>query len=616
MPGPFYFAWVNADTPFDPATHNVEDEKIVEFNIEHNEGDFASLELTIKNPRIGLLAASRKVWGWLSWDNGTAIVPLFYGRLIGVPENLHNEKITLQLQARPRTFLSDKVALAETLKVAPYYDPIFIDADNREDPDTVLEARSQLWHTDRITHDVTISDILVGEDGNEDFLENEVPYDSVSIKLAQAPLRSIIVDGRVGWDQIAQGGVTINTGNTYDSYTGGGLWAGWPQAGASVGGGWEVEFGQAVDVYGIGQMPDDKFAPLTYMPEIPSGWIFIKTVDYAFLLLQSVQGVLVPLWRIKTDLRLKYDATRKRTEHVRFELKSNIQSIVSVTDEDEPETVEISSVDLHEPIDGVPPIGELSRASYFTTPRGLQSLEYLICLARAHLLLRARCVEISWDCRFERAINLSCRKNARLFDRRLPGGSALGKIVTYSLTGDGNSGAIRGKVTVSCAVGYGGAFVAVPGEPTYVQEGYVTVGYQTYTNAINVLPAGDVGYSVPIDGPNDDGLNLSGTLQAGDVVTSYEVQNPASAQYGAILGASGGDDTDAMKTKVENVLKTIPTKVHMTLRPVEGGPFETAYDITTTVLEVPVGINLEADTIDAIMNVRDGQDVAAMTGTV
>ena len=138
--------------------------------------------------------------------------------------------------------------------------------------------------------------------------------------------------------------------------------------------------------------------------------------------------------------------------------------------------------------------------------RGLQSIEYLICLARAHLVLRSRAVEVTFECAFERAIELSCRKNARVFDTRLPGGSALGKIIKYGFSADGDTGKLIGTVTIGCAIGFGGAVADVPGAPTYVAEGYVGRGYQFYADQVEVLPASDVGYSVPIDAPNDDGL--------------------------------------------------------------------------------------------------------------
>ena len=103
--------------------HHVEDEEVFAFRVDHAEGEFASLSIEIRNPRIGLLAPARKTWAWLSWNNGTAVIPLFFGRLVGVPSDLHQEMVTLAFTARPADYNAQKLALAETLKVAPYLGP-------------------------------------------------------------------------------------------------------------------------------------------------------------------------------------------------------------------------------------------------------------------------------------------------------------------------------------------------------------------------------------------------------------------------------------------------------------------------------------------------------------
>ena len=107
MPGPFYFAWADAETAFGPE-HMIEDEEVFSFRVEHAEGEFASLSIDIKNPRIGLLAPSRRVWAWLSWQNGADLVPLFYGRLVAVPTDINQELVTLVFTARPADFVARK----------------------------------------------------------------------------------------------------------------------------------------------------------------------------------------------------------------------------------------------------------------------------------------------------------------------------------------------------------------------------------------------------------------------------------------------------------------------------------------------------------------------------
>jgi hypothetical protein len=143
MPGPFYLAWVDAtDTAFTP-DHVRDDEGVFSFTVSQAEGDFAALEIDIRNPRVGLLSAGRKQWAWLSWDNGSDVVPLFFGRLVGIPNDIHLELVRLVFTVRPADYGEQKAALAETMRTPPFWDPVFIAQYKRDDPDVVLEARTR-----------------------------------------------------------------------------------------------------------------------------------------------------------------------------------------------------------------------------------------------------------------------------------------------------------------------------------------------------------------------------------------------------------------------------------------------------------------------------------------
>src|SRR5262249_24154569 len=158
------------------------------FKVEQQEGDFASLTMTVRNPRIGLLAPGRPVWAWLSWWNGHETVPLFYGRLIGLPTNLDQELVEFNFTARPSDFDIQKAAVADTLRVRPYWDGIFFNPKSRYEPDNVLESRPANWHVDRITHEVTISDITNGEDGTVTYDESTVFDGTMTLDYDQNPL--------------------------------------------------------------------------------------------------------------------------------------------------------------------------------------------------------------------------------------------------------------------------------------------------------------------------------------------------------------------------------------------------------------------------------------------
>ena len=111
----FHFAWAGADEISFGPEHQVEDEEVFAFTLEHSEGDFATLAIDIRNPRRQYLAEGADLWMWLSED-GT---PLFFGRLVAVPEDLHAEIVRLNFIARPTGYDVAKRALADTLRVRP-----------------------------------------------------------------------------------------------------------------------------------------------------------------------------------------------------------------------------------------------------------------------------------------------------------------------------------------------------------------------------------------------------------------------------------------------------------------------------------------------------------------
>jgi hypothetical protein len=627
MAGPFYFAWVEpSETTFDPNVHNREDEDVFGFTVEHAEGDFAGLEIEIRNPRVGLLAPGRKVHAWLSWNIGSEIKPLFHGRLVGIPDDVNQDIVRLQFTARPDDYAAQKRQLAEALKERPYYDPVFIAKDKWDDPDTVLEARSELWHIDRVTGELTTSDLLVGEDGNEDFLASEVPYDSVSVHLNQTPLRSVSVTAEVGWTQADNGTLPIYYNSQFQSFLADSVAEVWPRAGSSLGGGWTVLTGHAST--SIDNIPSDAFhtditlnAPPDPIPEdqtviepppppprnkvgrpIPDDWIFVLThyevqgkssATEATLRVRQ-EGVIIPFVTIYGTLIVRYEASRARKEQVTFTLNAATQAIITQPGEDEVLELSLSGNDVGKDVVGEMPIGSVRRRSYFPTARGLQSLEYLICLARAHLLLRSRAVEVTFECAFERAIELSCRKNARVFDPRLPGGNALGKIVKYGFSADGGTGKLLGTVTIGCAIGFGGAVTEIGGTPAYVDEGYVGLGYQFYQGQIEVLPAGDIGYTVPIDTPNDDGLSFPLNAVPFTYGPVFVPVSLSAGDFEGVVDLSNPDGAQAAKTAIDTILKSRRCHLDLTVLPVAGSSFENAYEIALTDLIVPKMIDLEA----------------------
>lgn len=849
---PFYFYWANQnETTFNPSTMNVFNEEIIGFKINHEEGQIPTLDITIKNPRVGLLAPGRKTWAWFAWDkfqDGSVIVPLFFGVLVGIPTNLFKELVSIQFIARSHTYIADKQALAETMKLRPYFDPFFLDERHRDEPDSILEGWSALWHIDRKSLAISASDVLTGEDGVVTFTEDEAFYDSVSMELGQPPLVNVRVEASVNWTQRTSGYFTVPTINMA-SYTGDSFLGDWPKPGAGIGGGYTVESSFVTDIFHVAQTPTMNYqsswtnsdpnpgqcsnasassqssGPALLSPNplscvltgtIKSGVCFPDADPPSNIPAEvSVTGMIVPCWFVSGDMTIRYDASRAYSELLSFDMIANVQSLLaSPTVDQNTELITLQSIDLGKPMvdvlswtdfaskpvgiaqviwpnnpskpgglayqicvqtgtagaveptfsdipgtvvndgsvhwasigtqgltdiphwnagvgtpvgmvvlitnqffnvntgnlenipgstsyymclragvtDGVfdtftytPPVvsndepipvprtvsilpqptfsttpgqlindgsvqwmvlganpavlsipiggtpSDVKANNYFPTARGRWSAEYLIMKARARLRYRARAVSLSFDAPFALVTGLSCRMNGTLFDPRIPGGAATGKIIAYSMECQGSSGKIMGHVKLGVAVGFGNSVAAVTGTPEYANAGYAQGGWQRYDGATVLPGSNDTSYTPPAYTPFDDGLHFPLTWQ--QISDGGLFSNTLAAQKTAIQASfliasqldylqmwagktiSGGTppnnsesgltaneawklEEQQIKLASQNtpyVMEANPISWTCLLKPCAGnGPFTGAYAIIVSPLVVPQGVNLEA----------------------
>lgn len=588
--GPFFFAFVDpGETTFGPE-HERFDAEIFSLEIDQQEGEFATATIDIRNPKVGLLNAGRKRWAWITWDSGDTpgVVPLFFGRLVAVPQDLQAELLRLEFIARPDDYAALQAALGETLKAAPYWDPVFITPDRIGDPDALLEGRPARWHIDRVTHGVTISDILQGEDGTV-ALGGDYFYDSLSLGYGDPPLRSATVQASVGWNQDAAGTVDLTgkllkaakqahsgDGDVIDTYTGDGLATAWPVKGTAIGAGWSV--GRSFVKRG-----DGKWKPTEAKRTVFSNGLI---ADF-------------PTWKFKPHFEVAYDASRSRVETLSLTLEADTQAVLTEPGDAETVLITTSSNQVDQEIDpeddtdgGTMPIGDPRRRSYFQTDRGHRSIEYLIALARAKLLARARTATIGLTTRWENGLDLSCRKSVSIADDRLPGGAAIGKVVGYTLSADGDSGVMDCSVTLACAIGKGNSVSPAAGTPTYVATGYVGAGYQVVQGATLSTAAGDVTFAPP-DGQDtpDDGVDFF-AMAPGTVLASSIQIIDGKKEQAELLDAFLPDAQAAI-----DALGQAFTEISVSLRPLNGGPYQTDYIIAVSDLMVPRMVDLEAAAI-------------------
>jgi hypothetical protein len=559
----FSFAWVDEGEAF--TSRN--DEDVFAFDLSHLEGEFATLTIELRNPRIGLLSAGRKRWCWFGRD-GT---PLFKGRLTALPTDIREEVVTLKFVARPSDFAARKRVVADTMRVFPYYDPLWVSEEARADPDIVLEARPELWHTDRVMHEVTSSDLIAGEDGTID-LGGDVFHDGVSIAFKGAPLRKVRVEATCQWTQLASGTVDISKrigklfpSDRVQSLTSKGLLDDWPEKDDRIGSGWS--FGPSSC-----RGNENPLFMQSVLTSTRSGrWIRFFIIE----LLQSTT--------------LAYDASRTLVEKISFNVTCDTQEIMSAQDDDEAVIITLQSEDVDKPVDpgGVTPIRDPRRRAFLPTDRGLQSVSYLVALARAELLARARAVEVSFETSFQNGLALSCRKNVRIADPRLPGGEALGKVAGYSLILNGDTGKALTRFLMACTVGKGGSLTPQDGVPVYAED-YVTPGYQQTSSSQIGFETGDVVYGSPvIEADGYDGVDFF-NMTPDTVIEDLSLYNDLDDQR-AIVNMIWPDINDVVAA-----LARAPTQIDMTLVPLEGGPFQTDYSLAVEPVLVSKTIDLEA----------------------
>jgi hypothetical protein len=570
----------------------------------------------IQNPRVGLLSASRKTWAWLSFFNGTVLKPIFFGRLIGLPSNIFDVRVKLEFVARPQDFAFQKEVLAQSLRVAPYFDPLFVSPDYWDDPDVVLEARSAMWHIDRVTHRLTVSDVLVPEDGVLELTEDDHLYAGLSTSMSGVPARRVRLEANLPWTMRASGQVDLRSriksiwesplgistqsqGGMISSYTFDGLSGDWPAPGRSLSTGWTVVQGSLINVAGVAtpgvslkDILKSQGMPFTDSDVIlvPAGTAVYRDGD-PDLYGVSTQ-VTVPIGWGFPILKLQYDVERSYSEEVTIDLEADMQAIMTMPGDDEAVVVRISGNDASDLTrDGSIPQNNSRSPTFLESPRGRQALEHLILHARAVLINRSRAVTITCKmAKFLDALDVTLRKSLLIHDPRLPGGQALGKVTSYNISY--SNGTPSAQITIQSSVGYGGSETSEEGEDAYIDDDYID-DYYVRDNEIVALPASDVAYTVPIYRARDDGIDFRRGISADQAVRSLVVTGGPRTQQIAMNEYVG---TSADLEAVKAALNGLPTQVHADMLPLAGGPYSTPITVMLSKLSVPKQIDLEAAT--------------------
>ena len=577
----YYFALVPKTATTFSSAYARQDENVFSFTVSQGEGDFCSLSVTIEKPSQSLLDPARPQWVWLSM-NDTVVTPLFFGRVIGIPAEIQADLVTIEFLAKPADFDNAKRARAAALKLAPYWDDAFIDPQMADDPDTVMEARTEVWDIDRVTHQLTNTSIIQGEDGTIALTGADIPFDGFSLSYTEAPLRKVQLEMRAMWTQQMYGTIDVtpnllaafeaagSPAGFVTSYTGTGLYDDWPREDDAIG-----------NVYSFGpqviEVADGKALKIRY--KAVSCQYARKSADAA----QKPDNLKVYFrrWGFRIDSKVKYEVEIDRTEDIRFNVIADIQDIVNDANDQPAEVITLSSGNIGVPVGPAKeiPIGDVRRDSYFSSSRGARSIEYGLAHARALLMRRARAVEIKLTVPFDVAVVANCRKSASVIHPGLPGETAIGKIVAYAFGVDGSDGAQFGSITIACMAGKNTSVITNPGNPTWASAEYVGADYQLFEGRTMTALDDTVIYQPP-HAPIAEPVVLG--------VLSCAVRFGEDAQVDVL--SKGYVDIDAAC----DALNAKYTKVDLKMIPVDTEPRSNTYDTTDVMLAVGQGIDLGA----------------------
>lgn len=210
MTSMMYNALVPAiDTPFDPSVHARTDLRVTDYSFAMEEGGVLKLTVTCENLGIGIMSPGRDQYLLVSWaDEGDDLRLVFRGVANSMPANLVSTLIDLDFLAQPDDFDDKLLAFARTKWARPYVDELISGSiTEMTDPATVLEARSEMFHIDPVTHEITLSDII-----DFDRLFDIGPnFDrpSLDAHMTMPPLRSATLNIVAEWTQEAEGEVDI-----------------------------------------------------------------------------------------------------------------------------------------------------------------------------------------------------------------------------------------------------------------------------------------------------------------------------------------------------------------------------------------------------------------------
>ena len=459
----FYFAWLNPCESFDATHHARQDESILHFDIDHQEGAVPLLRLTVACALHKQQQAGHR--GILWQKEGDQPHLLFDGTLVANPAEKKEDFLLLVLAAGGAKKESQLENLLNTKK-QKRFDPLLVPPREQDAVDEVLEALCVMPHWDRVTGKVSLTEM--GQELERVDMGTSFFGDSLEIRERGRPVSAVRFIVTAEWVQRYDGVADLSPliipegGRGYlSTLTPEDLQKRW----------WRKDYPLQRTGY---EILESRLTPVT---PPSTGGIGVYPLKSAGFTVNGKPQTKARSWMDPVlKLQWHYRQKRKETVHIEvpcgeekgevLELALRLQDICSPVHVNPWEARQIyylyglviyeghvwRATKTHFSADGFEAnywvrqeswptaLEDPSLWSFFQTDRGRQVIDHVIQRAEAYGWMAARRTEVRCRLPFTQGRALRGNQMVRLMDNRLQGGEVTGLVVNYRLVAEGDTG--------------------------------------------------------------------------------------------------------------------------------------------------------------------------------
>lgn len=471
----FHFSWLEADEEFNAQRHAGQEETLLHFDMDHQEGGIPLLRLTVPLRKHTCRKEGQRGVLWQKESEGVHI--LFDGVLVANQAEKKEDFLLLILEAG-RASKEQQLRRVLQGKEEMFLDPLLVSENDRQNVEEILEAASLIPHWDRVTGDVILMGLgkerPVREVGTNFFV------DTLSIKHHRPALSAVRFSLTAEWIQRYDGVTDLSpliqqkgTRGYLSTFTPHDLKKRW----------WKKDY----PLYRTGyEILESRLIPV--MPP-STGGLDVYPLKSGSFIVEGHSHTLPRSW-FTPYLKVQWNYRQKRRETVHcifpcgpqeeghqggvLDLAIRLQDICSslplagwkpghqypknkgiVWDgcvyrclKTHQSTQEFDQTVWEVQSERPTALKDPSRWSFFQTPRGKKVITHMIQRAIAYGRMAARRLEVRCRIPFAEGRHLRGNENVRLVDERLPGGAVVGEVIHYSLVVEGDTGERWADVTL------------------------------------------------------------------------------------------------------------------------------------------------------------------------